>query len=129
MNLWTIIAIILFLVLRSVGRAKAQIRQNNREKGVAAGVPQKQEINWETLLTPKEAAVPQPVKKERPAPSVVPESPALSAVPEIPLQKRYANAEYAVNRDENGDPTWFSDTDEVRRAIVNSEILSRKFDL
>ncbi|MCH5328907.1 MAG: hypothetical protein J1E02_07780 [Coprobacter sp.] len=132
MNLWTIIAIILFLVIRSVSRTKEQIRQNNRDKEDGAGTPQMQEMNRETLFAPKEAAAPKPaaaVRKTAPKKAVVPERPVLSESPEPPVQQPYADTEYKVAGEENDDFSWFADADDLRRAVVNSEVLSRKFDL
>lgn len=123
MNIGTIIAIILFLVLRAAFRVQKQVQQENGRKKNGAP-PLLQQIDWESLSPRQEEAA---LKKSGPARTAVQESPVLPVVPEF-SQQPSPDAEYKL-AGEDDSAAWFAGPDDLRRAVVNSEILSRKFDL
>ena len=50
--------------------------------------------------------------------------------PPIPIkEKKIPNFQLPVDNDEIENEKWFSNSEDLRRAIINNEILSRKFNI
>lgn len=128
MNLWALIFIILFFVIRSVVKANEQIKKDNQKKITKEStndennIPNK-EISWEDIFFPqKETSSVTPTKKEDKKKNIAP--------PPIPTkEKKISNIQLSVDNDEIENEKWFGNSEDLRRAIINNEILSRKFNI
>ena len=128
MNLWALIFIILFFVIRSVVKANEQIKKDNQKKIIKESpdnennIPNK-EISWEDIFFPqKEISSIPPTKKENKKKNIKP--------PHIPTkEKKIPNLQLSVDNDEIENEKWFGNSEDLRRAIINNEILSRKFNI
>ena len=114
MNLWALIFIILFFVIRSVVKANEQIKKDNQKKIIKESpdnennIPNK-EISWEDIFFPQKeiSSIPPTTTKE----------------------KKIPNLQLSVDNDEIENEKWFGNSEDLRRAIINNEILSRKFNI
>lgn len=129
MNLWALLIIILFFVIRSVIKANEQVKKNQK-----AQIPEEQNVNsekeitWEDIFMPQEKKQPQPIpilseqkKRKKEIKKEIPEEVANTKEIKVGPDLDYDNEENSSG--------WFKDTEDLQRAVINSEVLSRKFQI
>ncbi|MCP9610523.1 hypothetical protein [Coprobacter tertius] len=129
MNLWIILIIILFFVIRSVIKANEQVKKNqNAQIPEEQNVNPEKEITWEDIFMPQEKKQPQPIpilseekKRKKEIKKEIPEEVANAKEIEMVPNLDYDNEENSSG--------WFKDTEDLQRAVINSEVLSRKFQI